>query len=181
MNGSVRREIVFSDHASVLLFECLIVAGGPATGLLHNTVFKDGSKLQITLQLLRDMWQRADMLFVPELDLVSLHQMECKTAGQETPIPYQILMDARKLSRYYIYLLFRYCMSSAGPEVVDNCFNRRCQFSQLPRRYATLLLDVPGSWLDAKVSMNYPSAPSMQKENMSTLSQQPQQIGRAHV
>lgn len=116
MNCSVRRDIVFSEHASVSLFECLRVAGAPATGLLQDTTFKDGGTLQMTLQLLRDMWHRADTFYIPRPDIESLHRMECNsTMCLETPIPDHILMGARKLSRYYIYLLFRYCMTCAGP------------------------------------------------------------------
>ena len=147
MNGSVRREILFSEHASLLLFECLIVAGGPATGLLCDTVFGDGRKVQMILKRLRDMWQRADALYVPRFDVESLHLMECKTAGREAPIPNLILKDHRKLSRYYIYLLFRYCMSFEEPEVVNKCFKHRRQW--LSKEDAPFLTDVPGSWLEA--------------------------------
>ncbi|KAJ7995077.1 hypothetical protein DPEC_G00256180 [Dallia pectoralis] len=68
------------------------------------------------------------MLYIPRADLESLHLMECSgKVYHEMPIHDQIALDARKLSRYYIYLLFRYCMSAAGPtpynqpSVMSNC------------------------------------------------------------
>lgn len=161
MNASFRREIVFSEHASVSLFECLIVAGAPATGLFQSTIFKDGDTLQTTLQLLRNMWRRADTLYIPRVDLESLHHMECNSVlCQDTRIPARIASETRKLSRYYIYLLFRYCLSSAGPMTynqkqgfMSNCLIRMSQKNAAP------LVDVPGDWLETEVCSNYPSAP----------------------
>lgn len=117
MNGQVRKEITFSPDASVPLFECLIVTGAPATGLLDLTMITERETLQHSLTLLRDMWKRADTLYIPRADLESLHVMECKsTTGVQESIQAHISTDPRKLSRYYIYLLFRYCMSTAGPK-----------------------------------------------------------------
>lgn len=124
----------------------------------------------MTLQLLRDMWQRADTLYIHRADLESLHRMECNsTVRQEMPIPDQILFEDRKLSRYYIYLLFRYCMSSAGPRtcnqqgLMSNRLNRMCQWE--PKEHAAPLVDVPRSWLETKVCTNYPSAPPIPDGN----------------
>ena len=166
MNGSVRREIAFAEHASVLLFECLIVAGAPATGLLQDTGLKDRGTLQIALQLLRDMWQRADTLYIPRGDLESLHRMECNsTLCHEMRVPDQIAIDARKLSRYYIYLLFRYCMSFAVSPPYSHegaMSNRLIGMSQWgPKKDAAPLVDIPGNWLGTNVCTNYPLAPPL--------------------
>lgn len=160
-----RKEIAFSELASVSLFECLIVAGAPATGLLYDTAFKDGDRLQITLQRLRDMWQRADVLYIPEEDLDSLHRMECKSAnGKETNISETMTIDTRKLSRYYIYLLFRYCISAAGPSACwpkqGSICNRLASHWGESKTTTHLLRDIPVSWLENKMcTTNYPSAP----------------------
>ena len=164
MNGLVRRDIVFSEHASMPLFECLIVAGAPATGLLQDARFKDHTTLQTTLQVLLDMWQRADTLYVPRADLESLHRMECiTTTSNEIPIPCQIILDVRKLSRYYIYLLFRYCMSSAGLTIYNYrgfTINQLIRMSEQEVKSITVpLVDIPGSWLEPKVCTSFPSAP----------------------
>lgn len=152
MNDQLRKDLRFSDHACVSLFECLIVAGAPAVGLMHETTVRDRDTIQLALQLLRDMWKRADSLYIPRADLESLHAMECKsTTGVEACIQPNIAMDARKLSRYYIYLLFRYCMSSAVPT------GHFCLPVSIQRTAA--LSDIPGSWIDPNVSTNYPSAP----------------------
>lgn len=163
---NARKEVTLSERASVSLFECLIVAGEPATGLLYDTSFRDGGRLQITLQLLRDMWQRAETLYIPRADLESLHHMECKSAGHEdTPIPERIATDTRKLARYYIFLLFRYCVSEAGPSACGSGTGSMCnrfanQWGVLRKTTHLLLSDIPVSWLDNKVcSTNYPSAP----------------------
>ena len=170
MNCLVRRDIVFSEHTSMPLFECLIVAGAPATGLFQDATFKDPTTLQTTLQVLRDMWQRADMLYIPRADLESLHRMECiSTTSNEIPIPDQITVNARKLSRYYIYLLFRYCMSSAGPTIYNYqgfTINQLIGMSQRKVKNITApLVDIPGSWLESKVCTDYPSAPSFPESN----------------
>lgn len=182
MNGLVRRDMVFSEHASVSLFECLIVAGAPATGLLQD-VFRYESTLQMTLQLLRDMWQRADRLYIPRADLECLHRMECiSTMSREMSIPDQIASEPRKLSRYYIYLLFRYCMSSAGLKVYQwgNKSNRVLSSQWKPEKHAACLVDVPVSWLEPKVCTNYPSAPPVPEVNNSVskppLYDRPQQL-----
>lgn len=166
MDGLVRRDIVFSEHASMPLFECLIVAGAPATGLLQDAAFKDRNTLQTTLQVLRDMWQRVDRLYIPRADLESLHCMECiSTTSDKIPIPDHIIVDVRKLSRYYVYLLFRYCMSSAGPTSYINrgfTINQLSSMSQREVKSITVpLVDIPGSWLETKVCTNCPSAPPM--------------------
>ena len=164
MDGLVRRDIVFSGHASIPLFECLIVAGAPALGLLQGAAFKDPTTLQTTLQVLRDMWQRVDTLYIPRADLESLHRMECvSTTSDKTPIPGHIIVDVRKLSRYYIYLLFRYCMSSAGAGSYNYQGFLNNQLSRLSQRevknITAPLVDIPGNWLETKVCTNCPSAP----------------------
>lgn len=164
MSFLVRKEITFSPQVSAEVFECLIVAGAPATGLFNNTTFRDGNALQTSLQRLRDMWQRADALYVPRFDLLSLHQMECCSLGfPETPIPDKIMSDVRKLARYYVYLLFRYCMSAAGPLIPCNQQGFRLSFlvSQQGKKAnsTALLLDIPEYWLQMKVCTNFPSAP----------------------
>lgn len=169
MNGLVRRDVVFSEHASVSLFECLIVAGAPATGLLQDA-FRYESTLQMTLQLLRDMWQRADRLYIPRADLESLHRMECiSTISHEMSVPDQIALEPRKLSRYYIYLLFRYCMSSAGLKVYQRVKNSSHVLSSQwrPEKHTGHLVDVPVSWLEPKVCTNCPSAPPVPEVNNS--------------
>ena len=179
--GSVsRRGIVFSENASSL-FECLIVAGAPATGLLHDTL-KCESSLQTTLKHLRDMWQRADTLYTPRADLESLHTMEsASTVYRETQIPESIVVDNRKLSRYYIYLLFRYCMSSAWPVT----HNRWIRMSHWEAKKPTApLVDIPASWLETNMCNNYPSAPPMSHGNIpgpknSKCLCQPQQLSQA--
>lgn len=148
-----RRDISFSDTATVNLFECLVISGSPATGYLHAASFRDVSALQMSLQLLRDMWTRVDGLYIPKSDLESLHAMECKTAGSHvTDIPPCIAIDTRKLARYYVYLLFRYCVSSAE------------HGSHGVRSHATptlRLTDIPVPWMQTVASTNYPSAPPM--------------------
>ena len=184
MSGLIRRNIVFSEHASVSLFECLIVAGAPATGLLHDMGFKDGDAFQVTLQLLRDMWQRADTLYVPRADLESLYLMECSSTGRlESRFPDHIGIEARKLSRYYIYLLYRYCMSSAGPTRCQGGSSRMC----LLEPKAQTLMDVPQSWLETKVCIKFPSVLPIPDGNFASelpLSHQPHQPppprGREH-
>lgn len=152
---------MFSEHASLSLFECLIVAGAPATGLLQDT-FKCESSLQLTLQLLRDMWQRADTLYVPSSDLDCLHAMECSSAAcHRAKIPDPIVVDDRKLSRYYIYLLFRYCMSSAGP--MAHRWSRVSHWEA--KKHPAPLVDIPKSWLETKVCTTYPSAPPVHYGN----------------
>lgn len=161
-----RRDIVFSDTASTTLFECLIISGTPAMGLLHSASFKDVKSLQMSLGLLRKMWTNADELYIPKTDLESLHSMECKSAGSHTTdIPQSIAVDIRKLSRYYIYLLFRYCISA-----VEQGFTNR------PVKTCKLLLtDIPTGWLQIGASTNYPSAPPMITHNGSSVYQQQQQ------
>ncbi|KAK2811411.1 hypothetical protein Q5P01_000206 [Channa striata] len=101
MNGAVRRDIAFSRHASVALFECLIVAGAPATGLLQGGAFiGDAVGLQKSLELIRDMWRRADTLYVYLEDLESLHRTECRSTGRSgSPVPEAIAREPRKLAR----------------------------------------------------------------------------------
>lgn len=167
MNPLLRREIVFSEHASVELFECLVVAGAPATGLLAEPSHKDVRTLQSTLQLLRDMWRRSDSLYVPKTDLEWLHRMECASARcGDNRIPDPISRDPRKVSRYYVYLLFRYCMSTARFAVT--CNQRGAPMSRLLRACAwdtekrvTVFSDVPPAWLETKASTGYPSAPPL--------------------
>ena len=171
MNGPVRRDVTFSEHASVSLFECLVVTGAPATGLLQGTAFKQGETLQITLQLLRNMWQRADTLYIPRADLESLHNMECRSAKRkDMPIPDQIANEARKLSRYYIYLLFRYCISSAAPTYNREgytCDSMVHMSQRAATGHATIpILDIPCCWLDSKACTNYPSAPPIPDGNL---------------
>lgn len=168
MNGSARREIVFSEHASVSLFECLIVAGAPAMGLFQDSGLKSGETLQMTLQVLRDMWKRADTLYIPRGDVESLHHMECcSTARSGAPIPDPILSEPGKFSRYYIYLLFRYCITSAGPTTYNQqgmMSNRMIRMGLCEPKMKTFPLgDIPRSWLLSTVSTNLPSAPPSQE------------------
>lgn len=148
-----REDISFSNTATVNLFECLVISGSPATGYLHAASFRDVRALQMSLQLLRDMWTRVDGLYIPQSDLESLHAMECKTAGSyATEIPACIATDTRKLARYYVYLLFRYCVSSSEHS------------SHGVRSHATPMLrltDIPVPWMQTVAATNYPSAPPM--------------------
>lgn len=148
---AVRREIPFTEIASVQLFEVLIIAGAPATGFF-NTI-KDAKGMQKTLVRLRQMWQRSDVLFIPSTDLNALHSMHCKSQGVDAcVIPTHIASDHRKLTRYYIFLLFRYCMSAAVRDLSFSvCTTTNRSGVQLP--------DVPQSWLDGRASIMYPSAP----------------------
>lgn len=172
MSCSNREDIVFSEHASLSLFECLVVAGAPPTGILQDIEFEDELQLQESLFILREMWQRADLVFVPRGDLECLHRMESiSTLGDQVPIYPSISMDKRKRKRYYIYLLFRYCMSFARPRS-RNCHGwmSSCSlgFSRLPvKRHKTLinhLQDVPGTWLESTASTNLPSTPPCKPE-----------------
>lgn len=157
---------MFSEHASVVLFECLVVAGAPATGLLQDVPVKGRSGLQTAVRVLRDMWQRADVLHVQREDLESLHRMECNSSGtSETPIPERISTVAGNLSRYYIYLLFRYCVTYAGAtkysqraRLVNRSFH---MFRWEPRKHSAPLVDVPENWLwlGNTPGTSYPSAP----------------------
>lgn len=162
-----RREITFSETASINLFECLVISGAPATGFLHAASFRDVGALQLSLQLLRDMWTRVNWLYIPKMDLESLHSMECKTAGSHvTDIPLCIAVDTRKLARYYVYLLFRYCVSAM----------EHGSLGDRSHKSPTLLLtDIPTPWLQTVASTNYPSAPPMFTEIHQEQQQQQQQ------
>lgn len=151
---AARREIPFVETASVPLFEILIVAGAPAVGFF-NTI-KDAKGMQKTLTRLRQMWQRADALFIPPTDLNALHSMHSKSQGAAAgAIPAHIASDHRKLARYYIFLLFRYCVSAASR---DSSFSVYF-YAPSTNRSDVHLPDVPPSWLDGRVSLMYPSAP----------------------
>lgn len=132
------REITFSGTATANLFECLVMSGSPATGYLHAASFRDMRMLQMSLQLLRDMWSRVDGLYIPKSDLETLHAMECKSAGSHTPdIPQCIVVNTRKLARYYIYLLFRYCVSAAEHGLAG----------RIHKAHTLHLTNIPVSWM----------------------------------
>lgn len=161
-----RREISFSSTASINLFECLVMSGAPAVGFLHAATFRDVRALQMSLQLLRDMWKTVDGLYIPKLDLESLHAMECKTAGSHvTDIPPCIAVDMKKLARYYVYLLFRYCVSAA---------EHGSGTDRSHKTPALHLTDIPTTWMQTVVSTNYPSAPPMFTHSASDVYQQQQ-------
>lgn len=163
---TTRKEIAFLNHVSESVFETLIVSGAPATGLLYETTtttttHKHANQLQKTLTLLRGMWQRADTLFVPRSDLEQLHSMECKTVGQQgASIPDRLAQDHRKLARYYVFLLFRYCVSALTetPATARSLRDRVFQRKE-PRKP---LSDIPLSWLDNRACVNNPSAPPLE-------------------
>lgn len=160
MNGAVRRDIAFSRHASVALFECLIVAGAPATGLLQGGAFiGDAVGLQKSLELIRDMWRRADTLYVYLEDLESLHRTECRSTGRSgSPVPEAIAREPRKLARYYVYLLFRYCVSFASRTREFDATEALCLWKLYDKHDA--LIDIPEAWMvTGRVCTNYPSAP----------------------
>lgn len=158
MNGPVRGEILFSQHASVDLFECLIVAGAPATGILDEMSIKERSALQLTLQHLRDMWKNVDSMYVPRWDLRALHEMESRSCGDEhTQLPPAVNTDGRKLARYYLYLLFRYCVSKAGVTCYQgNQFLVPWEKEGTNRAVSQRLTDIPVYWMGADVCTNYP-------------------------
>lgn len=161
-----RREITFSATATVNLFECLVISGSPATGYLHAASFRDVRTLQMSLPLLREMWTRVDGLYIPKTDLESLHAMECTTAGSHvTDIPPCIAIDTRKMARYYVYLLFRYCVSAAE----HSSLGARSQTAPTLR-----LTDIPTSWMQTVASTNYPSAPPMFTQSSSDVYHQQQ-------
>lgn len=167
-----RREITFSGTATANLFECLVMSGSPATGYLHAASFRDVRTLQMGLQLLRDMWTKVDGLYIPKSDLESLHAMEYKSAGSHTPdIPQCIAVDTRKLARYYIYLLFRYCVSAA----------EHGSAGRVHKEHTLHLTDIPTSWMQSVTSTNFPSAPPMMITHQSVpgvrQQQQPQPSG----
>lgn len=148
-----RKDISFLETASVQLFEILIVAGAPATGFFNT--FKDATITQETLTRLRLMWQQANVLFIPPTDLNALHSMQCKSQGVGCGvIPQHIASDHAKLARYYIFLLFRYCISAA---VRDSSFS--IYTKPIDRQSGAQLPDIPPSWLDGRASIMYPSAP----------------------
>nr|BBA49175.1 hypothetical protein [Oryzias latipes] len=159
MNSEMRQKIAFSPHASVALFECLIVAGAPATGLLQNEVVsKHRPTLQKSLELLRDMWTRSDALHVCQDDLISLHRMECESAGHAgAKVPKCIAVDHRKLSRYYVYLLFRYSVSFASSDRGGFIYNRFRAWGAGAGAVEPLR-DIPHAWLPPFQSPA-PSAP----------------------
>ncbi|KAL3974020.1 RAP1 GTPase activating protein 2 [Sarotherodon galilaeus] len=166
-----RREITFSGTATANLFECLVISGSPATGYLHAASFRDVRTLQMGIQLLRDMWTKVDGLYIPKSDLESLHAMEYKRAGSHTPdIPQCIAVDTRKLARYYIYLLFRYCVSAA----------EHGSAGRVHKEHTLHLTDIPTSWMQSVTSTNFPSAPTMMITHQSVpgvrQQQQPQPI-----
>lgn len=150
-----RRELRFSSTATVNLFECLVISGSPATGYLHAASFRDVRTLQKSLRLLREMWTRVDGLYVPRTDLESLHAMECNTAGHiGVNLPPLIENDMRKMARYYVYLLFRYCVSAAENSPLETR-------AQTGPALSCTLTDVPLSWMQPVAATNYPSAPPM--------------------
>lgn len=169
-----RREISFSATATVNLFECLVISGSPATGYLHAASFRDVGALQMSLQLLRDMWTRVNGLYIPKSDLESLHAMECKTAGSHvTDIPPCIAIDTRKLARYYVYLLFRYCVSAAE----HGSLGGRSHKTPTLR-----LTDIPTPWMQTVASTNYPSAPPMFTQSASDVyHQQPSEMTQMNI
>lgn len=171
-----RREITFSGTATANLFECLVMSGSPATGYLHAASFRDVRTLQMGLQLLRDMWTKVDGLYIPKSDLESLHAMEYKSAGSHTPdIPQCIAVDTRKLARYYIYLLFRYCVSAA----------EHGSAGRVHKEHTLHLTDIPTSWMQSVTSTNFPSAPPMMITHQSVpgvrQQQQPQPSGMTQM
>ena len=155
MASLIREDLVLSPDASLELFEILIVAGAPAVGLgLH---FGRDVDKQSNVNHLRSMWRRVDYSwYVPICDLERLHQMDVRAAKEENPIiPQTIVMDQRKLRRYYIYLLFRYTMTMMlTPRKWTH--TRLCCSSH---KYHTLK-DIPSNWFSQTCLGAYPSAPS---------------------
>ena len=148
-----RDELVLSPDASVELFEILIVAGAPAMGLMLLHIWRDKNE-QSTLDHLRVMWHRVDSCYVHQSDLEWLHKMDLKAANEENLIiPQAIILDQRKLRRYYIYLLFRYCMT------VILTSRKRTHASPASSCYHTLK-DIPPSWLSQTPLGSYRSAPA---------------------
>lgn len=159
MDPVVRRKIFFSRHASLSLFECLIVAGAPATGLLQDEVFvRQSSVIQKSLELLRDMWRRVDTLYVYPADVESLRQMECESAGfAHSPIPKCISAESSKMARYYVYLLFRYCVSFTAAERDRFVPKMLCMWDATHVR-EPCLQDIPDAWISTQETP-VPSAP----------------------
>lgn len=166
MNSATRKEILFSDRASVGLFECLIVAGAPATGLGLPCGIElqmgTGNAMQKSIERLRDMWRRVDSLYVCQEDLEALHAMECKTNGHSgSPVPHRICTSPRKLARYYVYLLFRYCVSFETRERRGGGFARaKAICTGVFTQKGPMVIDIPAGWLvTGEIWTNQPSAP----------------------
>uniref|UniRef100_A0A8C6P4S7 RING-type domain-containing protein n=1 Tax=Nothobranchius furzeri TaxID=105023 RepID=A0A8C6P4S7_NOTFU len=106
------------------------------------------------------MWTRVDRLFVPKADVESLHSMECNSTGHyNNGIPLAITVDGGKLARYYVYLLFRYCISAAENRGIGGrCSGQR----QLP------LTDIPAGWLQTVAFSSHSSAPSIDFQSVSS-------------
>lgn len=160
----LRRHVVFSDQASVELFECLVIAGSPAIGLLNEIHLRDKAVLKDSLTVLRDMWHRVDSMFVPREDLENLHEMEKNTTSSELGIPEAILGNNNKLARYYVYLLFRYVMSwSFTNDMAVNTEHSLSMFQRLTSKSKLKtvkpLRDIPIGWLQATAGSSFPSAP----------------------
>ena len=176
----LRQRIVFSDRASVELFEHLVIAGSPAIGLLNDVHLRDRCILKDSLTVLRDMWQRVDSAFVPREDLERLHVMEAESLSGSADIPEAILGDNNKLSRYYVYLLFRYVMSwnftddmavytesnssffqkpTSKPKLKTASLLRQRLTSRPKSKTASPLRDIPLRWLQATARSSFPSAP----------------------
>ena len=164
----LRRCIVFSDQASVELFEYLVIAGSPATGLLNEMYLRDRRALQHGLGVLREMWQRIHSMFVPKGDLENLHRMEAESLSSRIEIPEAILVDNNKLATYYVYLLFRYTMSwhftTHGMAVYDAVPESKSSFFQRltpkrKRKTTNPLRDIPVGWLQTTARSSFPSAP----------------------
>lgn len=160
----LRQRIVFSDQASVGLFEYLVIAGAPAIGLLNEIHLRDRCALKDSLAVLRDMWQRVDSMFVPKEDLEHLHRMEAESLSSSADIPEAILGDNNKLARYYVYLLFRYIMSwnftndvAVYTESNASFFQRLTSKPKL--KTVSPLRDIPVGWLQATARSSFPSAP----------------------
>lgn len=143
-----RREITFSVTTNVNVFECLVIAGGPELGYLNPASFRDTAALHAILRLLRDMWIKEDTLYVPEADLMGLHNMECKSAGTHViNIPQNIAVEPKKMARYYVYLLFRYCISA---------MENGSLWEMSRKAPALMLMDIPSDWMLNAVATKVP-------------------------
>ncbi|KAJ8411162.1 hypothetical protein AAFF_G00171680 [Aldrovandia affinis] len=101
---------------------------------------------------LRDMWDRADRQFVPSEDMNVLQRLECASVGPDhTEVSELIRGDNRKLARYYIYLLFRYCVTHGLQKTQGSCKVGKYRYH--------ILNDIPANWLLTAAWSDYPSAP----------------------
>lgn len=152
---ALRAQLSYSDFASDRMFECLVISDTVERGLYSTVSVRHVKELHEALAQLREMWARLDVLFVCREDMRTLHMLECKYQNHhQYDIPGCIQENSIKYAAYYVYLLFRYSVTSclAGPcsgSSSSSSSSGKKRDKCVPHPHCEPIADIPQAWIDA--------------------------------